>query len=65
MERVVSSAYIMNLNKLLEFATSFTYIIKSKGPRMDPCGTQWLPLTFLTEHHPYLDIVFCLLDSSL
>ncbi len=38
-ERVVSSAYIMNLNKLLEFAISFTYIIKSKGPSMDPWGT--------------------------
>ncbi len=28
MERVVSSTYIMNLNKLLELAISFKYIIK-------------------------------------
>ncbi len=27
-ERVVACAYIMNLNKLLEFAISFTYIFK-------------------------------------
>ncbi len=37
-ERVVLSAYIMNLNKLLEFAISFTYIIKIKGPSMDHWG---------------------------
>ncbi len=38
-ERVVSSAYIMNLNKSLELAISFTYIIKGKGQSMDPWGT--------------------------
>ncbi len=35
-ERVVSSAYIINLIKFLELQISFTYIIKSKGPSMLP-----------------------------
>ncbi len=34
-ERIISSAYIMNLNELLEFAISFIYITKSKRPRLD------------------------------
>ncbi len=64
-EIVVSSAYIMNLNKLLEFAISFTYIIKKvKDQVWILGGHQRLLLTFPTEHHLYLHIVFCLLDHQ-
>ena len=38
-DRFVSSAYIMLWNILLAFGRSFIYIMKSKGPSMDPCGT--------------------------
>ena len=36
---VVSSAYIVNLNLFVIFAISFMYMIKSKGPKIDPWGT--------------------------
>ncbi len=38
-ERVVSSAYIIKLNKLLALPISLTYMIKRRGPSMDPLGT--------------------------
>ena len=37
--RVVSSAYIMNLNMLLASEKSFIYIINNNGPMIEPCGT--------------------------
>ena len=36
---VVSSAYMMKLKCLLDCAISLMYIIKSRGPSMEPCGT--------------------------
>ena len=38
-DRFVSSAYIMLGNMSLAFGRSLIYIMKSKGPSMDPCGT--------------------------
>ena len=38
-DRFVSSAYIMVRTMLLAFGRSLIYIMKSKGPSMDPCGT--------------------------
>ena len=38
-DRVVSSAYIMKLNSRLAFGKALTYMINSRGPRRDPCGT--------------------------
>ena len=38
---VVSSANIIKLNMSLAFSKSFMYIMKSKGPRIDPSGTLW------------------------
>ena len=35
----MSSAYIMNLKKLLDSGKSFIYIKNSSGPKMEPCGT--------------------------
>ena len=37
--KVVSSAYIKKLNKLLELGISFIYIKNKSGPSVDPCGT--------------------------
>ncbi len=37
-KRVLSSVYIMNSNKVLQIAVSFTYITKSKWPRMNIQG---------------------------
>ena len=36
---VVSSAYVMKLNCLLDFAISLMLIMKSIGPNIEPCGT--------------------------
>ena len=36
---VVSSAYIIHLNTLLEKTMSFIYIVNNKGPSIEPCGT--------------------------
>ena len=38
LNKVVSSAYILQLNLLLDFGKSFIYYINNKGPRTDPCG---------------------------
>ncbi len=38
-DSVVSSAYKMKSNNLLEFTMSFMYIMKRRGPKIDPCGT--------------------------
>ena len=35
---VVSSAYIKNLNLLLDLTKSLIIILKNNGPEMDPCG---------------------------
>ena len=35
---VVSSAYIENLNLLLELTKSLIIILKYNGPKLDPCG---------------------------
>ena len=35
----VSSAYVMNVNLFDITRISFTYIMKSSGPNMKPCGT--------------------------
>ena len=35
----VSSAYVMNVNLFDTTWISFTYIMKSSGPKMKPCGT--------------------------
>ena len=35
---VVSSAYRMQLNFLVHFTMSFMYILKNKGPTIEPCG---------------------------
>ncbi len=37
-ERVVSSAYIIKLNKLLALAISLTYMIKRRGPYITACS---------------------------
>ena len=37
LHNVVSSAYIIKSNLLLECAISLIYIIKSKGPNIEPC----------------------------
>ena len=37
--RLVSSAYILAVEVRKLFGISFIYIMNSKGPRMDPCGT--------------------------
>ena len=37
--KVVSSAYIINLNTLLENTISFMYNVNKTGPNIDPCGT--------------------------
>ena len=39
LERVVSSAYIINLNIWLASGNSFMYIMKRSEPSMEPCGT--------------------------
>ena len=41
-DRVLSSANSINLNKDDEFGRSFINIRNSNGPRTDPCGTAWL-----------------------
>ena len=38
-DRVVLSAYIMQLNSSLAFGKSLMYIMKSSGPRIEPCDT--------------------------
>ena len=38
-DRAVSSAYIIQLNNFVALGRSLMYIIKSNGPRIDPCGT--------------------------
>ena len=38
-DRVVSSAYIVQLNISLAAVMSFTYIMNRSGPNIDPCGT--------------------------
>ena len=37
--KVVSSAYIIHLNTLLENTISFMYNVNKSGPNIDPCGT--------------------------
>ena len=36
---MVSSAYVMNVNLLETVCISLTYIMKNRGPNMEPCGT--------------------------
>ena len=46
--KVVSSAYIRKLNKLLELGISFIEIKNKSGPSMDLCGTP-LCMAFISE----------------
>ena len=46
--KVVSSAYIRKLNKLLELGISFIYIKNKSSPSMDPFGTP-LSMAFISE----------------
>ena len=38
-DRAVSSAYFVQLNNFVALCRSLMYIVKSNGPRIDPCGT--------------------------
>ena len=46
-DKVVSSAYIIKSNFLVDSQKSFIYMINNKGPRIDPRGTQLLKVKFL------------------
>ena len=48
--KVVSSAYKINLKAWLTFMISFIYIKNNRGPSIDPCGT---PV-----------VIFCFLDAK-
>ena len=39
LDKVVSSAYIIKSNFLVDSEKSFIYMINNKGPRIDPYGT--------------------------
>ena len=39
LDKVVSSAYIIKSNFLVDSQKSFIYMTNNKGPRIDPCGT--------------------------
>ena len=39
LDKVISSAYIIKSNFLVDSEKSFIYMINNKGPRIDPCGT--------------------------
>ena len=39
LDKVVSSAYIIKSNCLVDSEKSFIYMINNKGPIIDPCGT--------------------------
>ena len=39
LDKVVSSAYIIKSNFLVDSEKSFIYMINNKGPRIEPCGT--------------------------
>ena len=45
--KVVSSAYKINLKAWLTFMISFKYIKNSRGPSIDPCGTPVVIFCFL------------------
>ena len=47
--RVVSSAYITNLNFSLDKAKSFTYMMNNNEPRIEPTGTPADPETSEAE----------------
>ena len=53
LKRVVSSAYVMKINSLLDLCMSFMNIMKSNGPRMEPCGTHFPKLNRL-EPVPFI-----------
>ena len=56
---VVSSAYALNLNSLLDRCMSIMNIINSNGPRMEPCGTHFLILNRL-EKVPFISTYWAL-----
>ena len=39
LDKVISSAYIIKSNFLVDSEKSFIYMINNKGPIIDPCGT--------------------------
>ena len=62
---MVSSAYVMKLKCEVDCAMSFTYIMKSKVPSIEPWGTLVviLPNSLLNVFHSILHIVFFPLNS--
>ena len=61
--RVVSSAYVINVNFSEMVCISLTYKMKRSGPKMDPCGTPVLYKIFRTEPLPCLHTGIYLWDS--